>query len=290
MSGKVMKSGIILLNKHAGISSNMAVNMVKKLLQVEKAGHLGTLDVQAKGLLCITLNKATKIFDYFLKKDKSYSAVFKFGIETPSLDLETEVNKQEDVDISYEDVKLATQDMIGKQMQMPPVYSAKKIGGKTAYSLARRGEDVPLLPKEIEIYDFTCTQQLDKNTFKFEISCSSGTYIRCLARDLAKRLDTCGIMIDLVRTRCGDFYLADSYTIEDIQQGNYSILPLIDIFNMSKTYVTYEVYNKLKNGVITSSQCVGLSNGDKTLLVYCDEFLGLVEDKNGILNFIIKVM
>ena len=128
------------------------MNKVKYLLKAEKAGHLGTLDVLGEGLLPVTLGKGTRVFDYFLNKDKVYLTTFKFGETTATLDLEGEITESNDVKVSLEDLKRVLPCFIGKQNQMPPAYSAKKINGKKAYELAREGEEVLLKPKEIEIY------------------------------------------------------------------------------------------------------------------------------------------
>lgn len=113
---------------------------------------------------------------------------------------------------------------IGKFDQIPPQYSAKKLNGKKAYQLARSGEEIQLKPRAIEIYDLSCKAQLKKNTFLFEITCSSGTYIRSLCRDFAEALSTYGTMLAIVRTKSGDYDITQSCTISDIEKGNYKIL------------------------------------------------------------------
>ena len=222
LTKKFEKSGIVLVNKPVGISSNAVVNIVKRVLNAKKCGHLGTLDLEGEGLLPVTVNNATKLFDFFLNKDKTYETVFVFGFETDTLDLAGTVIKEKECDIKKEDVEKTIKEMIGKYSQMPPLYSAKKINGQTAYKVARRGEVVELRPKEIEIYDFKLIEQLSKNTFRFEISCSSGTYIRSVCRDLAERLSTYGSMQCILRTRCGGFYLKDAYHLEEIKSGKFT--------------------------------------------------------------------
>ncbi len=217
-------NGIILINKERGVSSNKVVNKVKYLLKADKAGHLGTLDVLGEGLLPITLGKATKLFDFFLNKDKVYLTKFKFGETTATLDLEGDVTQKNDIVVTKESLQKVVASFIGKQMQMPPEYSAKKIGGRKAYELARHGEEVCLKPKEIEIYSIKIIEEIDKNIFQLEVHCSSGTYIRSLCRDIASKLSTYGVMLDIQRTKCGDFDIINSFSISDVEKGKYEIV------------------------------------------------------------------
>ena len=128
-----MINGIILVDKPKGLSSNCVANIVKKIFGAKKAGHLGTLDVAGHGLLPVTLGKATKLFDYFLNKDKVYHASFKFGVETDTFDLEGKIIKRDNKIVTKEEVLRIIPKLIGKQEQMPPVYSAKKINGRKEY-------------------------------------------------------------------------------------------------------------------------------------------------------------
>lgn len=244
-----MDSYIILLNKERGISSNSAVNRVKYAVGANKAGHLGTLDVLATGLLPITINKATKLFDYYLNKDKVYRAVFRFGETTDTLDLEGEITEKDEKVITLEMVEAVLPQFTGKINQMPPVYSAKKVNGKKAYQLARSGKDVQLKPKEIEIYSLKCLGEIDQNTFEFEIHCSSGTYIRSLCRGIATALSTIGVMPSLQRTKCGVFNVNDAFLLNDIKSGNYKKISLENIFDFDKISIDEVTYQKLVNGV-----------------------------------------
>ena len=215
------KNGIIILNKPTGMSSSLAVSIVKRTLHPNKIGHLGTLDPLGTGLLLLAVNKATKLFDLYLKKNKTYRAIFKFGIETDTFDSEGKITKINECDIKIEDVKKATTTLVGHQHQLPPIYSAKKINGKKAYELARQGVEVKLKTREVDIYKFECIEEIDKNTFLFEIECSAGTYIRSLCRDIAEKLSTCGVMVSIIRTKCGVFSLEDSVTLKQIKDDAY---------------------------------------------------------------------
>lgn len=278
-------NGIILINKESGFSSNQVVNKVKYLLKANKAGHLGTLDVLGRGLLPITLGKGTKLFDYFLNKDKVYQTVFEFGYTTTTLDREGKITDKNDVEVSLEQLQAVCKTFIGKQDQMPPIFSAKKINGKKAYELARAGKSVDLKPKQIEIYDLKVLKQIEKNKFLLEVHCSSGTYIRSLCRDIASKLGTFGVMQDILRTRCGSFDIKESFTIEDIEQGKYKIIPLDTVFDYEKL-ITYEA-DKLLNG-----QLLNTSYQQGIYRVYSDSklFLGIGKVKNGKLRLDMRLI
>ena len=220
------KNAIINLNKPTGMSSFFAVKKVARLLGVKKAGHMGTLDPLGTGVLLVGVNKGTKLFDEYLKKIKTYIAVFHFGYETDTLDSEGSIIKSCEVDISRHQIEKILPSFLGKQNQMPPAFSAKKINGQKACDLARKGKAVELKPKEIEIYNIRLLREFSYNNFQFEITCSSGTYIRSICRDLAGALSTCGTMLSIIRTKCGGFSIDNSCTLHDIEQGKISYLEL----------------------------------------------------------------
>ena len=277
-------TGIILLNKPRGLSSNTAVNVVKKSVGALKAGHLGTLDVEAQGLLPITINSSTKLFDYFLNKDKEYLTTFKFGEQTDTFDLEGEITKTEDVNITETEVKSALPAFQGKILQMPPEYSAKKINGKKAYELKREGKEVSLKSKEVYIYKFNLVKQTDKNTFLFRLHCSSGTYVRALCRDLAAALSTCGVCYDITRTKCGQFDLKDAFTLEEIKNGKFNLISPDTLFEYDKIFLDNQAEAKLLNGQFLKSQ-----NPDGKYRIYGSAFMGVGEVKNGLLKLTLRL-
>lgn len=278
-------NGIILLNKPAELSSNTAVNIVKKVVGAKKAGHLGTLDVLGDGVLPITLGKATRLFDFYLNKTKTYRAVFAFGFETETLDAEGKILEMKNTSVSKQEIKKVLPSFLGKQKQLPPIFSALKINGKNAYEIARKGGEVSLKEREIEIFDFKLLDQVSsekkealknrflkfhsleefekqeiKNAFEnclfeFEISCSSGTYIRSLARDLAKKLSTCGTMLCITRTRCGDFDLKNTFSLEEIKSGKFDLISTFDAINLPVLELSSEEEKRLLDGkTVKSSQ------------------------------------
>ncbi len=277
-------TGIILINKPRHMSSNTVVNVVKHQLNLKKAGHLGTLDVEAQGLLPVTLNSSTKLFDYFLNKNKEYITTFKFGEETSTLDLESEIIKKDNKIISAKQVLDILPSFIGKQMQLPPVYSSKKINGKRAYELARAGENFNLDSKMINIFDIKLLEQTGINKFKFLISCSSGTYIRSICRDMAHRLSTFGTCYDITRTKCGNFDIKDSYTLEQIKKNQYHIIEPQFLFDYKEIQIDHNNETKLLNG-----QIINHSGDDGKYKIFSSIFLGIGEIKNNKLKLIMRL-
>ncbi len=274
-------SGIILVYKPKGISSFTVVNIVRKTLGVKKAGHLGTLDLAGEGLLPIALNKATSLFDYYLTKDKVYQTTFEFGWTTDTLDLEGKEVKRNDKTVTKDDILKVIPSLTGKIAQMPPEFSAKKVNGMRAYDIARAGGQVLLKPKEIEIYSIKLLREQKQNTFDFEIHCSSGTYIRSIARDMAEKLSTYGVMRCILRTKCGNFHLKDASTLEEIKQGNFNIIKAQDLFDLPLLKLDKMQTEKLLNGV-----WIEINVEDGEYKAFCEErFLGVVEIKNKITKF-----
>ena len=282
---KFKDSGIVLVNKPKDISSNKVVNIVKYKLGAKKCGHLGTLDLEGEGLLPITVNHATKLFNYFLQKDKTYETEFVFGFETDTLDTSGKIIKESDVNFSEEDLKREISSMTTKYMQMPPQYSAKKVNGQVGYKMARKGEAINLQPKEVEITEFKILKKINDNTYRFKINCSSGTYIRSVCRDLAYRLGTYGSMQCILRTRCGVFCIKDAYSLEDIEKGNFSIIPCQDLFYYDIINLNESEFFKLKNG---QQLKVDFKN-DYYKVFFQKQFLGIAEVKDNLIKLTLRL-
>lgn len=272
-----MISGIINVLKPAGITSNQAISKIKRILKPNKIGHLGTLDPSGTGVLPVCINKATKLFDYYLKKDKHYRAIFVFGAETDTLDSDGKIVNTNDKIITSKDIISVLKGFVGKQDQMPPKYSAKKVNGKTAYDLARNNIDFELKPKEIEIYNIQLLTEISQNKFLFDIHCSSGTYIRSIARDIAYKLGTYAYMSAIIRISSGNFNIEDSVRLDDITEQ--SIIPIEKILeDKQNIFVNDKFYDKLCNG------CTIIVNEiDKlNVVVYCkNELFGIADIVNG---------
>ena len=275
-----MKSGIINILKPSGMTSNDVLSQIKRKLHPNKIGHLGTLDPNAVGVLPVAINKATKLFDYYLKKNKVYNAVFVFGKETDTLDSDGKVLNECDCDISIGDIERILPDFIGKQEQMPPQYSAKKVNGKNAYELARNGIAVELKPKLIEINKIELVKQLKKNTFLFTIECSSGTYVRSIARDIAKELNTFAYCGAIIRVKSGHFDIQSAVTIDDVTEQ--SIISLEEILkDWKKVFVDSKFYDKIVNG---NQIRIGLQDMSNVVIICNDKIMGIGNIKNDVLK------
>lgn len=215
-----LEGEVLLIDKAYGWTSFDVVNKIrwnlKKKLDVKniKVGHAGTLDPLATGLLIICTGKKTKTIESLMVEKKTYTGTFLVGKTTPSYDLETEFNHEfPTAHITQEALLEVANSIVGVQMQVPPLFSAKQIDGKRAYEFAREGKTMELKANEIEIESFLVTA----NRFPeidFEITCSKGTYIRSIARDFGEKLGSGATLIELRRTKSGTFDLANALTID----------------------------------------------------------------------------
>src|SRR6187551_1034988 len=206
---------VLLINKPLQWTSFDVVNKLRYKLKIKKIGHAGTLDPLATGLLILCTGKMTKRIEEFMGQEKEYTGKFILGQTTPSHDLETEVTEQKDIsgltDILIKD---ATKNFIGKISQLPPQHSAIRIGGKRAYEFARKGEEIELKPRDVEVSAFEITN-IALPEVSFRIVCSKGTYIRSLARDFGNTLGVGAYMSALCRTRIGPHTLENAVTIDE---------------------------------------------------------------------------
>ena len=222
-----MNSGIFLVNKDKGLSSNKAIQKIKKRLDIKKIGHFGTLDPLAEGLLICGINKGTKLSEKFLNLDKSYFSKIMLGIQTTTDDSEGDIIKEKKIQISEKEIIEMTKTFVGESKQKPPFFSALKHKGKPLYKYAREGKLVEKEPRDIKIYKIL-NISVENAFVSFEISCSKGTYIRSIARDLGDKLECGGHLVELVRLSQGSFNLKDAKKVDDIQ-----ISDLIKIENLS---------------------------------------------------------
>lgn len=207
---------VLLINKPFQWTSFDVVNKLRYRLRIKKVGHAGTLDPLATGLLIICTGKMTKRIEEFMGLEKEYTGKFILGKTTPSHDLETGVTEGKDIsDLTDEQVYDATKALTGNIQQLPPMHSAIKIGGKRAYQFARRGQEVDLKPREVEVTTFEITR-IQLPEVNFRIVCSKGTYIRSIARDFGDALGVGAYLTDLCRTRIGNFKLEDAVNVDDI--------------------------------------------------------------------------
>ncbi|MEO1544741.1 MAG: tRNA pseudouridine(55) synthase TruB, partial [Pseudomonadota bacterium] len=209
-------SGWLILDKHKGMTSTQAVGKAKRLFDAQKAGHAGTLDPLATGILPIAFGEATKTMSYAVDGPKAYRFTVRWGIETTTDDTEGEATQTSDNRPLLSAVEAALEDYIGEIEQIPPQYSAIKVSGERAYDLARDGETVELKPRLIVIDDLRIVEQPDDDHIVLEAECGKGTYVRAIARDLGRQLGCFGHVTDLRRLRVGPFLEESALTFVDL--------------------------------------------------------------------------
>ena len=214
--------GIIIINKTKGYTSHDIVNKAKKIFN-EKVGHTGTLDPNATGVLPLLVGKGTGISKYLINHDKIYEAVLKLGEKKDTADSEGITIQEEIVKTSMlesQKVEKVLSSFVGNQKQTPPMYSAIKINGKKLYEYARKGEDIEIKPRSIEIYEMKLLNiDMQMQTIEFRVKCSKGTYIRSLCEDIARKIGTIGYMQELKRTQVGEFRIDDAISIQELENA-----------------------------------------------------------------------
>lgn len=242
--------GIIVINKEKEYTSHDVVAKLKKKLNISKVGHTGTLDPNATGVLPILIGKGTKFSKYLINHDKIYEVELELGKKTDTADIEGKVIEEKNVDEKYikENLLQVLESFVGKQEQIPPMYSAIKKNGKKLYEYARAGEKVEIEPRKIEIYKIDLNKY-DKNIISFVVSCSKGTYIRSLCEDIAGKLNTVGYMKNLKRLQVGEFNIKDAVYIDDI-----------DLKNVNEHLITLEE-------ILRETPCINLSEKKLKLFI-----------------------
>lgn len=279
--------GIIIINKEKNYTSNDVVSIVKKITK-SKVGHTGTLDPNATGVLPLLIGNATKISKYLINHDKEYEVVLQLGAKTETADVEGKVIEEKEVTLDMlkkENINKTLQQFVGRQEQIPPIYSAIKVNGKKLYEYARKGQNVEIKPRQIEIYSIKLENINEKEKqIIFKVKCSKGTYIRSLCEDISQKLGTVGYMKDLNRLQVGDFYIKDAITISEfkrkIEDDNLENLMTIENIFKNNGRIKLE-QNQLEpyiNGVKTN---VNKIDGVYRIYNFEDIFIGLgiVKDK-----------
>lgn len=277
--------GIIIINKPKNYTSHDIVRKAKKLLN-EKVGHTGTLDPNATGVLPLLIGKGTLLSKYLIEHDKIYEAVLKLGEKTDTADGEGKVLESQNVEQSIlkkENIERIFNNLEGKQEQIPPMYSAIKLNGKKLYEYARKGIEVEVKPRTIEIYKLELIKIEDMEII-FRVSCSKGTYIRTLCEKIAEELGTIGYMKELKRIQVGEFNIKDSITIEELE--NQEIV--------SNKFITIEKYFSNSENIVLNERKLQLFlNGvqltyelkDGIYKIYKEnEFIGIGTVKNKLLK------
>ena len=244
---KLPNSGIIVINKPKDLTSRDVVNIISKNLNIKKVGHNGTLDPLATGVLVICFGKYTKFNDLLTSHEKEYIAEVTLGLETDTLDITGKILNKNTPHITKEEIIKALKNFEKTYNQEVPKYSAVKVSGKKLYEYAREGKEVILPKKEVTIYQNELLS-FTENKFTFKTKVSKGTYIRSLIRDILASLNETGTMSNLKRTKQGIFKLEDSYTLDDIKQGNFKVLKVKDILNIPKIIAEDNLKKQIING------------------------------------------
>lgn len=265
--------GLLLVNKEENYTSRDVVNVISKIFNTSKVGHAGTLDPIAEGVLVIAVGKGLKLIDFLSCYRKEYIATVSMGFLTDTLDVTgNKIMEFNDFSIDKDTLIDKLKEFVGKSIQTVPLYSAVKVNGKRLYEYARKGENIELPKREIEIYDIELLDFNDKE-FKFRVEVSKGTYIRSLIKDIGDKLKIPCTMKNLVRTKQESFKIEDSYTLNEIKNGNYKIIPLIDcIDNFFKVEVDDYIAKKISNGRILENRYkedkIAFINNNQLLALY----------------------
>ncbi len=281
---KISKFGFFNVNKPSGILSSAVVNKLKWLTGVP-CGHMGTLDPLASGVLPVGVGNATRLFDYFLEKEKEYVAEFTFGVDSDTLDSTGNLVYGGHVPDEKQIAEVLPA-FFGNIMQVPPKYSAKSVNGKRGYDLARAGVEFELAAKKVHIYGMELLgKSADKeNTYRVKIKCGGGTYIRSLARDIAAALGTKAVMSSLLRTQSGCFLLPDAVDFArlqnepSIEELETMLIPTESVLPFERLVLTAKQEEKLFFG-----QLVPVEKGNGLYKIYKEDcFYGVAEVANGL--------
>ncbi len=280
-------TGILNIDKPAGITSYDVVDVIKKLFIGSKVGHTGTLDPVATGVLPILIGDATKLSDNLTAENKAYRVKMLLGVETNTYDITGKIVYASVVNKDEIYIRERIKRFIGVQQQTPPQYSAIKVEGKRAYQYAREGKEVELKPRIIEIYDINnIAVDLKKREVSFDVYCTKGTYIRSLVSDIGKKLGCGATMVDLIRLKNGNFDIKDSIPLYDFLKLNFEemkkkIISIDDYYEDLKRINMDEIeYTKFFNGVKLE-----YNEQDKLVKVYeNNKYKGLGQIKDGVLK------
>lgn len=211
-------SGVLVVDKPVGLTSHDVVQVIRNGTRIRRAGHTGTLDPRASGVLVVLLGPAVRLSEYVSASDKRYQAILRLGATTDTYDEEGRVTASSPVDISEEQFETTLKKFIGEIEQVPPPYSAVKVHGKKAYELAREGEEVELAPRLINVYSLELLEWAPPEAV-IDVYCSSGTYVRSLANDVGKDLGCGAHLIGLRRTKSGRFTLRDAVSLRKLKEA-----------------------------------------------------------------------
>ncbi|MDX8377655.1 MAG: tRNA pseudouridine(55) synthase TruB [Mariprofundales bacterium] len=277
--------GVIFLDKPSGMTSRYAVNIVSKLYAIKKAGHTGTLDPLASGMLPILLGDATRFADLGLKNDKSYEVTINFSYSTDSLDSDGMIlNEFETSSLNLATVQLAIISLLGKQEQVPPIFSAIRIDGKRAHAQARAGKPVVLMPRHVQLYSCDILN-FTAPSVTLRLRCSAGFYVRALARDLGEKLGMGGCVTSLRRLSIGQWQPSEMRSIAQLKQDKQScIAPLSHWLSvLTKVELNLVDAHRFAKGQRLPHDIGSFdeSSGIQLVVFYKEVVLGLAEMRSG---------
>lgn len=282
-------NGILIINKPKGYTSQDTVSKVKKILNIKKAGHTGTLDPLATGVLPILIGNYTKLSKYLIEHNKTYIAKIKFGEKRETGDLEGKIIETSNIKVTdIEKIKRTLDSMLGKQMQIPPIYSAIKINGKKLYEYARSGKKIDIPAREIEIYelDFVSFDK-EKQILEIKTSCSKGTYIRTLCEDISKKLGTVGFMLELNRVRVDKFNIENSISIDELENKkdriDHYLIKMEDVFKEFPKIILDENRKEMFFNGVKLKEFEKFNSGTYNIYIN-NAYIGLGIIKDGILK------
>jgi tRNA pseudouridine55 synthase len=271
-----MKNGLIIINKPEGLTSHSVVSRVKRALGAKKAGHTGTLDPMATGVLPVLIERGVKASEYMLTEDKHYLATLLLGVTTDTEDVSGNVLSTSDTIPPENEVLEAVFSMQGKSLQTPPMYSAIKLGGKKLYELARAGTVVEREKREINVYEIKA-EKINEREYSLDIKCSKGTYIRTLLADIGARLGVGGTMKTLTRTEAAGFTLSDAHTLDEIEnmsedERKMLVIPIERVFEKFDAVWLTAFYARLAHaGQEIYLKKIGIDLKVGTLVRMCDD-------------------
>ena len=284
--------GILIINKPKGYTSQDVVSKVKKILNVKKVGHTGTLDPLATGVLPIMIGNYTKLSKYLIEHDKTYLARIKLGEKRDTGDEEGKIIETREVlqdNLDKEKIENVLKSFCGRQKQIPPMYSAIKVNGKKLYEYAREGKKVEIPEREIEIYNIKLKNiNSEKKEIEFEVNCSKGTYIRVLCENIAECLGTIGYMSFLKRIRVDKFVINKAITLEELEKNSDNKVFLEEnLINMDEIFkeLPYIVLNNRKKELFLNGVMLTFEEKDGLYNIYNNEiYLGTGIIKNNLLK------
>ena len=283
-----MINGFINVYKEPGYTSHDVVAKLRGIVHQKKIGHTGTLDPAAEGVLPVCLGKATRAADFLTDETKTYETVMLLGLDTDTQDTTGDVLRQAEVMCSEEEVFAAIRSFEGDQMQVPPMYSARKINGKKLYELARRGEEVERQPRPITLYELELLEQVSDTEYLLRVLCSKGTYVRTLCHDIGQALGCGGTMFSLRRTKAAGFDLSQAVTLEQVAAMPEPAARLLPVDAYFSGYPVLSLQDPMAEKKVRNGNSLALSGEDGTYRVYGPEgaFLALSRLENGRLTTI----